>query len=97
MANITLQLRPETEQKLREKATLRGQTLEAYLQQLAEREAASSNGSPAPIGKPSLDELLLPVRQRFADSGMTEDELAALVEEAREEVWQDKQKARKTS
>jgi hypothetical protein len=97
MASITLQLRPETEQRLREKAALRGQTLEAYLQQLAEREAASANGSQTPAGKPSLDELLAPVQQRFAQSGMTEDELAALVEEAREEVWQGKQKARKTS
>jgi hypothetical protein len=49
MANITLHLAPEIEGKLREKATLLGQTLETYLQQLAEHDAAASDGTAAPI------------------------------------------------
>jgi hypothetical protein len=40
MTSVTLHFRAETEQVLREKASRRGQTLEAYLEQLAEREAA---------------------------------------------------------
>ncbi len=39
MTSVTLHFRAETEQMLREKATRRGQTLETYLEQLAEREA----------------------------------------------------------
>jgi hypothetical protein len=96
MAIVTLQLRHETEETLRQKASRRGLTLEAYLQELAEREAAGANGPQAPAGKPSLDELLAPVRRRFAAGGMTEDELAELVEEARGEVWRENEAARKT-
>jgi hypothetical protein len=40
MTSVTLHFRPETEHVLREKASRRGQTLETYLVQLAEREAA---------------------------------------------------------
>lgn len=39
MPNITLQLQPQTEKKLRERAGHFGQSLEDYLQCLAEREA----------------------------------------------------------
>jgi hypothetical protein len=42
---VTLSLPPDTEQLLREKAALCGQTLEAYLQELAEREAHPTNAS----------------------------------------------------
>jgi hypothetical protein len=51
MNRVTLQLTPDTERKLREQAGLLGQTLEAYLQQLAEK--AVTNGAhptPAPGG-----------------------------------------------
>jgi hypothetical protein len=44
MSNVTLQFAPDMERKLREKASLLGQTLEAYLQQLAEK--AVVNGAP---------------------------------------------------
>jgi hypothetical protein len=39
MTSVTLHLRPETERRLREKASRRAVTLEKYLEQLAEREA----------------------------------------------------------
>lgn len=41
MASITVQLRPEIEQKLRLRASQRGETLEELLCALAEREAKS--------------------------------------------------------
>jgi hypothetical protein len=44
MAGITLNLSPETEQKLRAKAALAGQSLAAYLEQLAEQDAHGKNG-----------------------------------------------------
>jgi hypothetical protein len=37
------------------------------------------------------EELLTPVHDEFEKSGMTDEELAALVEEIREEIWQEKQ------
>jgi hypothetical protein len=42
---ITLNLSPEAERCLREKAAQSGQTLEDYLQQLVERDTQSANGS----------------------------------------------------
>jgi predicted RNase H-like HicB family nuclease len=37
----------------------------------------------------SFDETLAPIRQRFQESGMSEDDLEALFEEAREEVYRE--------
>jgi hypothetical protein len=58
---ITLSLSPEAEQRLREKAAANGQTVAAYLERLAEREAGSASGaSPAPAAadfETTLDEL----------------------------------------
>jgi hypothetical protein len=47
MTTVTIRLGTETEQNLREKARLLGQTLEAYLQHVAEREAKGPNGAAA--------------------------------------------------
>jgi hypothetical protein len=47
MSSVTLQLHPDTERRLREQASRSGQTLETYLQQLAEQ-AAAAEGSAAP-------------------------------------------------
>jgi predicted transcriptional regulator len=44
---ITLQLSPETESKLHELASQSGQTLEKYLERLAEEAAARGTGRPA--------------------------------------------------
>ncbi|MCI0489011.1 MAG: hypothetical protein L0229_20655 [Blastocatellia bacterium] len=41
-----------------------------------------------------FDEILAPIRKTFQESGMSEDELEALFEEAREEVYQE-QKVKK--
>jgi hypothetical protein len=41
MSTVTVQLTPDTEQKLRSQASELGQTLEAYLGQLAERAVAN--------------------------------------------------------
>jgi hypothetical protein len=88
LAAVTVHLPPETERTLREKATSAGVTLEVYLRKLAERDA---DGSPRAA---TLDEILAPVREGFAESGMTEDELTALFEEAREESWQEKRRGK---
>jgi hypothetical protein len=49
---VTIDLSAETERLLQEKATKAGQTLEGYLQAVAEREARTPHGnqaSPAPL------------------------------------------------
>jgi phosphohistidine phosphatase SixA len=44
--SVELNLSAETERILKQKAARAGQTLEGFLQGLAEREAATQNGSP---------------------------------------------------
>jgi hypothetical protein len=38
----------------------------------------------------SLDTILASVRRDFEESGMTDDDLAAVVEEVREDIWREK-------
>jgi hypothetical protein len=45
---VTLNLSPETERRLREKAAGSGQTLEGYLERLLERDAEAPAGATAP-------------------------------------------------
>jgi hypothetical protein len=40
----------------------------------------------------TFDEILAPVRAGFAESGLSEEELESLREEAREEVWQERRR-----
>jgi hypothetical protein len=91
---LTLDLPPELEKKLRERATASGQDVAGYLYRLIERELRGGNGG-GPLatsaGK-TLDQILAPIREGFQQSGLTEEELTALFEEAREEVWQEKQR-----
>lgn len=102
MSRVILDIPPEVERTLRERAARNGQTLEVYLQQIAEREARDGGHAPvapptsSPHSEASLDQILAPFRQSFEESGMTDDELAILVEEVREEIWQEKQQAPKT-
>ncbi len=82
---ITLRLSPDEEKRLLERATESGQDVTSYVRQLIQCD----------ISKPvSLSEILAPVREDFRRSGMTEDELSSLIEEARDEVWQEKQRGK---
>jgi hypothetical protein len=88
---ITISLPPEMEQKLRQAAAQSGVAPDAFAQKLIETGLC---GSPSPNSQSrpeTFDEILAPVRKGFEESGMTEDELAALFEEAREEVWMEQQ------
>ena len=78
---ITINLRPEQERRLAERAARAGQDVAAYVRQLIDRD----------IDGESLDTLLAPVRRGFEESGMTDDDLAALVEEVREDIWREQQ------
>ncbi len=104
---ITLTLSPEMESKLLEHARACGQDVVTFVHGLIEKElqgrsTRDANGTevvppPSPKSAPpqmgkTLDEILEPIRQGFAESGMTEEELEHLFEEAREEVWQERQR-----
>ncbi len=83
---ITIELSAADEQTLKARAAGSGQDLPDYISALIKKE----------IHAPTLSEILAPLRRQFEESDMTEDELDALVEEARNEVWQEKQ-GRKTA
>jgi hypothetical protein len=82
---ITPRLSPEEERKLLERATESGQDVPSHVRHLIQ----------CHISKPmSLSEILAPVREDFRRSGMTEDELASLIEKVRDEVWEEKQRGK---
>jgi predicted RNA-binding Zn ribbon-like protein len=79
MASVTIQLRPETEQKLRQRASRRGASLESYLQELAEREAAADGtGVPADKHLPSFEEMTAPLAE--GARSMSEEEVGEFFE-----------------
>jgi hypothetical protein len=77
---ITINPSPEQERRLAERAARAGQEVTAYVHQLIDHD----------IRAESLDAILAPVRRNFDGSGMTDDDLAALVEEVREDIWREK-------
>ncbi len=104
---ITIPLPPETERKLLEHARVCGQDVATFVCQLIEKElegrlaqdADATEGVPSPSSRSAtphagktFDEILEPIRQGFAESGMTEEDLEHLFEEAREEVWQERRR-----
>ena len=80
--SIVIQLLPETEKELTERAGKAGQEVGELARELIER------GLRKP---PSLDEILAPFRAEVEQSGMSEMELEAMFEEAREEAFREKQ------
>ncbi len=77
---ITIDLPSEVEIALQKKATADGKDVRNYIEDSLRKLAL----------QPSLDEILAPFRREVAESGITDDELDALVEEAREEIYQEK-------
>ncbi len=74
---LTIDLPEETERKLAEKAARTGKPVELVARELIE------NGI---NGQRTLDEILAPFRADVAASGLTDDELDRLFDEARNEV-----------
>ena len=71
MPTVTIQLSPEAQRRLAERARDRGLTLEEYLRQLAEHDAA--NGAPskehAPVPEPGEEEF----KRRLVRQGLLKD------------------------
>lgn len=68
---LTVTLRREVEETLARRASESGLAIEEYASQLLT----------AAVSVPTLDQILAPVRRRFQESGMTEEQLADLLEE----------------
>ncbi len=78
---ITLNLAPEIERRLRERAAKSGQDPAAVAQDLIEAGMQ---------GERTFAEILAPFRRQVAESGMSDVDLDALLDQAREEVWRDR-------
>ncbi|HSK70131.1 MAG TPA: hypothetical protein VK892_00440 [Pyrinomonadaceae bacterium] len=89
---ITIDLPSEVEAKIKTQASHDGVEVEDYVKTLIE-EAAKRRERIEKLAEKSFDEILAPIRRGFQESGMSEDEIMEMFEEAREEVWQEKQKA----
>ena len=76
---ITISLSPKQEKQLAERAAQAGQEVAAYVQDLIDRD----------LGTEDLDAILAPVRRNFEESGLTDEDLTALVEEVREDIWRE--------
>jgi hypothetical protein len=76
---INISLSPEQGRRLTERAAQAGQGVAAYVHHLIDRD----------IKAESLDAILAPVRGNFEQSGLTDDDLATLVEEVREDIWRE--------
>jgi hypothetical protein len=73
---LSLSISPEAEAKLKEKAAAAGIDVTTFAARTLEHAAT----------RPSLDEVLAPLRAEFDRSGMSEDELTNLLEQAKHEM-----------
>ncbi|MEW6130671.1 MAG: hypothetical protein AB1757_26810 [Acidobacteriota bacterium] len=80
--DITITIEPEVQAKLQQRAQSLGQDIKEFVESVVKQEALK------PVK--SVDEILAPVRQEFAESGMTEDELDDFLNDVREKAWQEK-------
>ncbi len=74
--DITIHLSSAAEAKLKERAAATGQPPDAVASRIVE-EAVTT---------PTLDEVLAPVREDFARSGMTDDELGDFLEDVKHKM-----------
>jgi hypothetical protein len=77
---ITIDLPLEIETALQKKASADGTDIQSYILATLKTSAL----------KPSLDEILAPIRKNFAESGMTEEDLDELIESERQAMWEEK-------
>lgn len=85
---VSFSLPADEERKLLARATEKGKDVPSYLRDLVEKDLT---------GPPKLSDILAPIREDFRQSGMTEDELASLIEETRDDVWREKERGKPSS
>jgi hypothetical protein len=79
---LVIELTPEQQMSLERRAAQRGLSVTDYARVVLEKDLQP---------RPSLDEILAPFRREVEASGITDRELTALFEEARNEVFQQDQ------
>ncbi len=85
---ITIDLRPEDEQVLRERARESGRELTEYVRHVLEEHIRAL---PGPGAAPqTFDQVLAPVWEGWRQSGMTEEEIDAMFQRELEELRRDR-------
>jgi len=90
---VTLELEPEVESTATAQANERGLPLAEYARSVL-KDAILRRARVKKMSEKSFDEILEPVRKGFSDTGESEDELLDFFEEIREEVYQEKLRAK---
>ena|SRR5260221_14659703 len=90
---VTFELEPDVELTAIEQAREAGLPLTEYAESVF-KEAVLRRKRIGRMVDRSLDEILAPVRKGFAESGESEDEIMAFFEGIREEVYQEKLRAK---
>ena len=80
MTTLTINVSPDVSARLAEKAKSKGQDIVEYVEVLVAEQ----------VRRPTLEEILAPVRQEFAESGMTEDELDEFMYSVRRKMKEEK-------
>ena len=81
---LTINLPKDVSLAVENKARLSGRDSAEFIEDLVTKE----------VNSPSLDEILAPIRNGFKESGDSEDEILEFFEEIRDEVYQEKLKAK---
>jgi alkylhydroperoxidase family enzyme len=84
---LILSISPAVEARLKSRAVAAGLDVETYAAQTLERL----------VTRPSLDEVLAPLRAEVEASGMTEEQLVQLLEAAKHEMRAERRAPRKVS
>ncbi len=77
---LTIRIPENIEYILEERAKAEGKDVQTFVEEMVKTQ----------LLRPTLDEILAPVRKDFAESQMTEDELDALIESERQAMWEEK-------
>lgn len=87
---VTIELSPDEERRLQERAAQLGQDVTAYVRLLIREDLEVGSSQK----RRTFAEILSPVHEDFRKSGMTEGELDALLEEALRETRAEKQEGK---
>lgn len=79
--SLTITLKPETEAKLKNRATAKGYDIDGYIEKLVNEDSDKMR---------TLDEIFAPVRQQVKEQGISEDELDELITQARRDYYAEK-------
>jgi len=84
---ISISLRPEEELQLSQRARQSGRDVEEYVHYLIRKDLTGTGaGETTGERSQSIDQILAPIREGFAQSGMTEEEVMTHFQEVRDEV-----------